>query len=61
MTKFKKLHNAMLTDFCCNNDNNDILEEETSDSDYIDNDSENSENDKKCQPERNNKGTTKYQ
>jgi len=37
----------MLTDFCCNNDNNDILEEETSDSDHIDNDSKFSENDKK--------------
>jgi len=48
LTKFKKLHNSMLTDFCCNNDNNDILEEETSDSDHIDNDSKFSENDKKA-------------
>jgi len=52
LTKFK-IHNAMLTATCCNNDNNDILEEETSDSDYIDNDSKYSENNKKCQPERN--------
>jgi len=39
LTKFKKVHHAMLTEFCCSNDEKDIMEEETSDSDYTDDDS----------------------
>jgi len=43
--KFKKVHNAMLTDFCCHNRERDIDEEEISDSDYTDDDLDYTEND----------------
>ena len=47
LIKFKKVHNAMLIDFCCRNHHSDIFEEEISDSDYTDDDSDYTENDKK--------------
>ncbi len=36
----------MLTEFCCSNDEKDIVEQETSDSDYTDDDSNYTDNDK---------------
>ncbi len=45
LMKFKKVHNAMLTNFCCHNHERDIVEEEISDSNYTDDDSDYTEND----------------
>ena len=52
MKKFKKVHDAILTDYCCSNRDSIIVEEDSSDSDCTDDDSDYTENDKKLPAKR---------
>jgi len=52
MKKFKKVHDAILTDYCCSNCDSIIVEEDSNDSDCTDDDSDYTENDKKLPAKR---------